>query len=167
MCHMGRRVPLMSIGGAAKYAIMSTKIARFFGRLGLEDSVAPKAVGVCVQGKILMTIGGDPMPDLMKAAGVSPYRAEPYMVMAWHHAKLSAACNASGWRDSACFLRHCVTALHYAKRASEMPQPRKVPPRDPSLEMILRASRSTSLPVRRFPNVLNACLPQQQLFLEC
>ncbi len=49
------------------------------------------------------------------------------MVIAWHHSKMSAsACNASGWQDSACYLRQRVAALHYAKRASVRPKPRKV-----------------------------------------
>ncbi|BDA44057.1 hypothetical protein COCOBI_05-2410 [Coccomyxa sp. Obi] len=77
------------------------------------------------KGRILVDLKKDPMRDLMRAVETSPYRAEPFRVMAWHHAIMSAACNASGWFDSACFLRHRVAALHYAKRASKLPQPRK------------------------------------------
>ena len=79
-----------------------------------------------MQGNILIAMKRNPMRDLMRAVEISPYRAEPFMSMAKHHFQMSDACNVRGWQDSACYLRHRVAALHYAKRASKMPQPRKV-----------------------------------------
>lgn len=94
---------------------------------------ADRGVPAREQGKILMTMeGGDPVPDLLRAAETSPYRAEPYMVMAWHYGKRLAECvedniiSNGGWKDTGCELRNRVAAYHYAKRASQMPKPQKV-----------------------------------------